>query len=101
MAAAAAIALAVPLHLALRATGGPRLPPDAAPQYVGSERCQGCHQKAYQAWKPSHHARAMQAARDGTVLGDFGGVTFRHRGKTWRFFREGERFMVHAEGPDG
>lgn len=101
VAAAAAIALAVPLHLALRATGGPRLPPDAAPQYVGSERCQGCHQKAYQAWKPSHHARAMQAARDGTVLGDFGGVTFRHRGKTWRFFREGERFMVHAEGPDG
>jgi Flp pilus assembly protein TadD len=35
------------------------------------------------------------------VLGDFSGVTFEHRGKTWRFFRRGEKFMVHAEGPDG
>ena len=43
----------------------------------------------------------MQAAKDGTVLGDFAGATLLHRGKTWRFFRQGEKFMVHAEGPDG
>jgi predicted CXXCH cytochrome family protein len=43
----------------------------------------------------------MQPARDGTVLGDFRDALLVHRGKTWRFFRRGERFMVHAEGPDG
>jgi predicted CXXCH cytochrome family protein len=43
----------------------------------------------------------MQAATEATVLGDFGGATFEHRGKTWRFFRRGERFVAHAEGPDG
>jgi Tfp pilus assembly protein PilF len=101
VAATAAIVLAAPLYLAVRALRGPRTAPAAEARYVGSERCKACHQKAYDAWKGSNHAKAMQAARDGTVLGDFGGATFRHRGKTWRFFRQGERFMVHAEGPDG
>jgi len=43
----------------------------------------------------------MQPARDGAVLGDFGGVTFELRGRQWRFFRDGARFVVSAEGPDG
>ncbi|BDG02353.1 tetratricopeptide repeat protein [Anaeromyxobacter oryzae] len=101
VAATAVIVLAVPLHLAVRASRGPRTTAPAEARYVGSERCKACHQKPYDLWKGSHHARAMQAARDDTVLGDFGGATFQHRGKTWRFFRQGERFMVHAEGPDG
>ncbi|HUL60493.1 MAG TPA: tetratricopeptide repeat protein [Anaeromyxobacteraceae bacterium] len=101
LAATAAIVLAAPLYLAVHAGRGPRSAPPGEPQFVGSERCKACHQKAYDAWKGSHHAKAMQAARDDTVLGDFGGATFLHRGKTWRFFRQGERFMVHAEGPDG
>jgi Tfp pilus assembly protein PilF len=42
----------------------------------------------------------MQAAREGTVLGDFNDATFTLRGKTWRFFRRGEKFVVLAEGPD-
>jgi tetratricopeptide (TPR) repeat protein len=99
--ATAAIVLSVPLYLAVRALRGPRTAPATEAQHVGSERCKACHQKAYDAWKGSNHAKAMQAARDGSVLGDFGGATFRHRGKTWRFFRHGERFLVHAEGPDG
>jgi len=99
--ATAAIVLSVPLHLVVRALRVPRAAPVTEALYVGSERCRSCHQKAYDAWKGSNHARAMQAARDGTVLGDFGGATLEHRGKTWRFFRQGERFLVHAEGPDG
>jgi len=99
--ATAAIVLAVPLHLAVRALGAPRSAPAPSAQYVGSERCKSCHQKEYERWKGSHHALAMQAAKDGTVLGDFRDATFEHRGKTWRFFRKGEAFMVHAEGPDG
>lgn len=99
--ATAAIALAIPLHLAVRALRGPRAAPAPEAQYVGSERCRTCHPKAYEGWKGSNHARAMQPARDDTVLGDFGGATYQHRGKTWRFFRQGEKFMVNAEGPDG
>jgi Flp pilus assembly protein TadD len=101
VAATAAIALSVPLHLALRALRPPRTAPPAEAQWVGSEKCKACHEKAYSGWKGSNHARAMQAARDGLVLGDFSGATLEHRGKTWRFFRQGEKFMVHAEGADG
>jgi len=97
--ATAAIVLAASLYVAVRALREPA--PQGEARFVGSESCKGCHQKVYEQWNSSHHAKAMQAARDGTVLGDFGGATFEHRGKTWRFFRRGERFMVHAEGPDG
>ena len=101
MLATVAIVLAVPLHLALRALGAPRTAPAPSARYVGSERCKSCHQKEYDLWKGSHHALAMQAARDGLVLGDFNDRTFEHRGKTWRFFRRGGAYLVHAEGPDG
>jgi predicted CXXCH cytochrome family protein len=100
VAATAAIVLSAPLYLAARSLRGPRTtaPPEAL--YVGSERCAPCHKAAYDSWKGSHHELAMQAARDGTVLGDFNDATFTLRGKTWRFFRRGEKFMVLAEGPD-
>ena len=99
--AAAAVVLGVPVHLAQRGLRGPRVAPQGEARFLGSERCKGCHPQAYEAWNGSHHAKAMQVARDSTVLGDFGGASFEHRGKTWRFFRLGKRFMVHAEGPDG
>jgi predicted CXXCH cytochrome family protein len=91
----------VTLLIAVDCARGPRIPPQAEAQYVGSERCGSCHQREHDAWKGSHHARAMQPAREGTVLGDFGDARFVHRGKEWRFYRSGERFMVRAEGPDG
>jgi tetratricopeptide (TPR) repeat protein len=99
--ATVAVVLAVPLPRSTREAPEPGLDPQGEAKYVGSERCQGCHTERYAQWQGSHHARAMQVARDGTVLGDFGGATFEHRGKTWRFFRQGARFMVHAEGPYG
>ncbi len=36
-----------------------------------------------------------------TVLGDFGDVTFGHGGQVTRFFRDGPRFLIEAEGPGG
>jgi predicted CXXCH cytochrome family protein len=101
IAGAAALALAVSAALGLRAARGPPAGGEEAPRYVGSDRCGGCHAREYEAWRSSHHAAAMQPARDGTVLGDFRDAELSHRGKTWRFFRRGERFVVHAEGPDG
>jgi tetratricopeptide (TPR) repeat protein len=100
LAALAVIVLSVPLHLTLRWLRGPAIKAVAEARYVGSERCAPCHKAAFDKWKGSHHELAMQAARPGTVLGDFDDATFPLRGKTWKFFRRGEKFMVLAEGPD-
>jgi len=98
--AIAAVALAGIGVLLVRRAGPPALPPQVPGTYVGSERCKACHQTEYDRWQGSHHAAAMAVARDGTVLGDFQDARLVHRGKTWRFFRDGQKFMVHAEGPD-
>ena len=99
LAALGVIVLSVPLHLTLRWLRGPGVQAAPEARYVGSERCAPCHKAAFEKWKGSHHELAMQAARPGTVLGDFDDATFSLRGKTWRFFRRGERFLVLAEGP--
>jgi hypothetical protein len=52
-------------------------------------------------WKSSHHALAMQKATEATVLGDFAGAQLEHFGVTTTFFRDGNKFMVRTDGPDG
>ena len=52
-------------------------------------------------WKTSHHALAMQKASAATVLGDFANATLIHHGVTKVFSRDGDKFMVQTEGPDG
>jgi tetratricopeptide (TPR) repeat protein len=101
VAATALLILSVPLYLGLRALAGPPKSAGAEPLYVGSEKCAGCHKPAFDKWKVSNHALAMQAAKPETVLGDFSGATWKHRGKTWRFYRRDGKFLVQAEGPDG
>src|SRR5512138_2691069 len=96
-AATAVIALSLPLHLGVRALRPARPAAPAEARYVGSERCRACHAKAFAAWQGSHHAKAMQPAREGTVLGDFSEAVLEERGKTWRFRRRGERFVATGE----
>ena len=43
----------------------------------------------------------MAAATPDAVRGDFNDARFTHRGVTSRFFRRGDKFMVHTDGPDG
>ena len=69
--------------------------------YVGRDACAACHQKEMDAHAGSHHDLAMDLATEATVLGDFGDITFEHDGLVNRLFRDGERFMVHTEGPTG
>ena len=73
----------------------------AAPEYAGGESCLSCHQQAYEAWQGSHHQLAMQEAQAASVLGNFNQATFAKGGITTTFFRDGERFMVNTDGPDG
>jgi predicted CXXCH cytochrome family protein len=74
---------------------------DEPASYIGGEVCSGCHAAEAERWKGSHHALAMQKATEATVLGDFGGAQLEHFGVTTTFFRDGDRFMVRSDGPDG
>ncbi|MEM6656252.1 MAG: multiheme c-type cytochrome, partial [Planctomycetota bacterium] len=73
----------------------------ATATYVGRQSCVECHQQQHDEWVGSHHDWAMDTATDQTVLADFDNSSFTRNGVTTRFFRDGERFMVNAEGPDG
>jgi tetratricopeptide (TPR) repeat protein/nitrate/TMAO reductase-like tetraheme cytochrome c subunit len=78
-------------------------PPEALAkaQYVGRQSCIQCHQAEAAAWTGSDHDWAMDTATDETVLGDFNDASFTRFDETTRFFRDGKKFMVNAEGPDG
>ena len=68
---------------------------------VGREQCASCHQPQAGAFHGSHHDKAMAIATKESVLGDFNDQTLEHHGVTSRMFRDGERFMINTEGPDG
>ncbi|WP_428686863.1 multiheme c-type cytochrome [Roseibium sp.] len=73
---------------------------DDAPDYVGSATCAGCHEAEAAAWQSSHHAKAWMEPGPDTVDGDFGGVTFTHKGKTTRFFtRDGGYYIETTDVP--
>ncbi|WP_345688217.1 tetratricopeptide repeat protein [Novipirellula caenicola] len=70
-------------------------------EFVGRSGCIDCHRDQAKAFEGSHHDLAMDVATDETVLGDFNDATFEHDGLVNRMYRDGERFMVHTEGPTG
>jgi Cytochrome c554 and c-prime len=74
---------------------------DAPATFIGAEACASCHAPETERWKTSHHALAMQKASATTILGDFANATLTHHGVTTTFSRNGEKFMVRTEGPDG
>ena len=93
-AALAAVTMLLPLG---------RMPVSAEepPSFVGAQACAGCHAAEFDAWKGSHHALAMQPATAATVLGDFTGAKLEHFGVTTTFSRDGDKFIVRTDGPDG
>ena len=98
------ILLSVPLYLfRMQYSSGlvdNRLSADRA-EFVGSQKCKGCHRQAYDKWKVSDHRMAMALADDQTVLGDFSDATFEYMGIQSRFFRKDGKFIVTTKGPDG
>ncbi len=82
-------------------SGAPAAESSAAAAFADPGSCAGCHPAEQSAWTGSHHDLAMQEATPETVLGDFDDATFTAFGVTTRFHRDGERFLVDSEGPDG
>ncbi|MCZ6771784.1 MAG: multiheme c-type cytochrome, partial [Proteobacteria bacterium] len=72
-----------------------------APYYVSSQACATCHADATAKWSDSHHAWAWRAPSTQSVIGDFGDTSFTHNGVTTRFTRDGDKFLVETDGPDG
>ncbi len=80
-------------------SGATHIPKDHT--FVGDESCQSCHEKEWNDWQGSHHDYAMAEASEEMVRGDFSDVTFEYKDDTYRFYRENEKYMVEAPGPDG
>jgi tetratricopeptide (TPR) repeat protein len=89
------------VHGQSRSPGVGELAADAAPGFVGSTACAGCHAVESRAWAGSQHARAMQPATQDTVLGDFDDASASHFGSHARFLRKDGGFVVETEGKDG
>lgn len=77
---------------------GERPPP---PAFVGADVCAGCHAEQFADWSSSHHAKAMQAATEHTVLGDFADREFEHFGVTSVFFRRDGKYWARTDNADG
>tara|TARA_R110002124_G_scaffold287329_1_gene473062 strand:- start:2544 stop:4739 length:2196 start_codon:yes stop_codon:yes gene_type:complete len=69
--------------------------------YLGSEQCQSCHEKQFQAWQGSHHDMAMRHAKPDAVLADFNNAELEFNSKQNSFFKKNEQYWVNIEGPDG
>ena len=89
------------LMLMLALVGAPGAGASAETVYAGSQTCVACHAAEAGHVRHSHHGWALREPLPANVLGDFSGVTVEHKGVATRFFRDGERYMVETDGPDG
>src|SRR5579871_2268790 len=85
---------------ALRLTASAQNAP-AAPTFVGSETCAGCHRPQADLWRASQHRHAMEHATEASVRGDFKDAGFDYAGVHSRFFRKDGKFLVETDGADG
>ena len=79
----------------------PVAPSGTPAAYVGGAACASCHAQEHEAWKGSHHDRAMAEATEASVLGNFANATFTHAGVTSTFFRRDGKLFVNTDSPDG
>lgn len=88
--------------LALLLAIGPRQAAATEAQgFAGSASCAQCHESETAAWRSSHHGWALREAGPESVLADFNDKTFSNKGVVSRFFRDGGKYMVETDGPDG
>jgi Flp pilus assembly protein TadD len=76
-------------------------PWDYPKTYVGRNSCVECHRQQAELYHGSHHDLAMDLASDSTVLGNFDNQELEHFGVLSKMYRDGKRFMVRTDGPDG
>ena len=77
------------------------VPDTVTRSFVGRAACIECHQEQADLFHGSHHDLAMDLATEETVLASFDGQEIEHYGITSKVFRDGDRYMVNTDGPDG
>ena len=92
---------AVYILLSLRSAASVSASGGAAPTFVGSEACAGCHRAEGELWRTSQHKQAMDHASEKSVRGDFSDASVEHFGVRSRFYRRDGKFLVETDGPDG
>lgn len=65
-------------------------------KFVGDQTCQSCHALQFEEWKGSHHDYAIAEADEESVRGDFDGTEFTQIENSYRFYRDGQNYMVDA-----
>jgi hypothetical protein len=73
----------------------------APPAYAGAERCRECHEKNFQIWSKSWHARALAKASAGSVLGPWNDVHFKGESSEAWMRRRGAEFTVRTRDREG
>jgi hypothetical protein len=110
LAGAALGALVAALYVGLHAPpqpGASPLPTDSSRladgDYTSSRACRSCHPGEHASWLQSYHRRMTRPATPDGVLGAFDGRTLTFHGRTYRVWREGDRFLVDmpAFGTEG
>ncbi len=76
-------------------------PDELDSRYVGRDSCVECHPGQAALFTGSDHDLAMDLATDATVLADFDNQSLEHYGTVSKMFRDGKKFMVTTDGPDG
>ena len=75
--------------------------PELADGYVGSQKCQTCHQHEHATWHDSYHRTMTQLPSPTAVVGDFAGAELQSHGRKFRVSRDAEMFWIEDESQDG
>ncbi len=65
--------------------------------YAGAEACKECHGRNYDSWSGHPHRWMNAPAGEGTVRGDFSGVSVSYRGGKIAFDRDADAFVMRLE----
>lgn len=71
-----------------------------AAEFVGSFKCEQCHQQAFKDWTGSDHDMAMKHANKDSVVANFN-TEFTYQGKQNSFFTKGKQYWVNIEDDSG
>jgi len=71
------------------------------PTYVGSEKCQSCHQNEFSLYSQSDHFHAMDTVSRSSVLGDFDNSSFVYFGDTSLFYKKNNHYFVSTKDSTG
>ena len=65
--------------------------------YIGSQKCQTCHQHEHATWHDSYHRTMTQLPSPTTVVGDFSGIELESHGRKFRVNRDKETAWIESK----